>query len=283
MRKHWIGIQSAQSYFGHGARLSTSCSAHLGNTMESSGTLSILILGFLVLVFGSILRRRTNDQMQLWFFGWVMLLVNLLAVLLGPRIGVADRITFGLSASANVLAGIAFLLALSTACGQPENRKYIFAAVAAPALGYTSAVSCNITAKPLLLVVIVGGIAAIVGVLWHLYGRVNRPMVCAAAACVVLGLFIARDITNGDFASGIYTIQGGLFLFSGALFHRHFARWSIGTITATVGLLSWGASLIGIGAYTYGLSDILLQGAAWNAPVYVVALGMILTVRGGTN
>ncbi len=246
--------------------------------MESSSAFSILILGFLVLVFGSILRRRTSDQMQLWFLGWVLLLVKLLADLLCQRIGVADQITSSLSASATILTGVLFVLAVSTACGKPRNRIYVIAAVAAPALIYSNAVSWNITAKPLLFAVIAGGTAAILSVLWRLYGRVNRQMAGAAAACLALALLIAKDVAGGDFSSGVFSIQGGLFLFSGALFHRRFARWSIGTITATLGLLAWGGSLLGIGAYTYGLSDVLVQGAAWNAPVYVVALGMILTV-----
>ncbi len=246
--------------------------------MESSNAFSILILGFLVLVFGSILRRRTTDQMQLWFLGWVLLLINLLAVLLCPKIGVSDRITLSLSASATILAGVSFMLAVSTACGSPQHRNYVVGAVAIPALMYTNAVAWNLTAKPLLFAVIVCGMAAILSLLWRLYGRMNRQVACTLAACVAIALFIAREVSAGDFASGIYSIQAALFLFSGVLFHRRFARWSIGTITATTGLLAWGASLLGIGAYTYGLSDVLVQGAAWNAPVYVVALGMILTV-----
>jgi diguanylate cyclase (GGDEF)-like protein len=246
--------------------------------MESSSTLSILILGFLVLVFGSILRKRTTEQMQLWFLGWVLLLINLLAVLLFPRIGIADRITSSVSGSATILTGVSFLLAVSSAWGKPENRKYVVAAVAAPALIYTNAVCWHVTTKPLLLAVIAGGLAANAWVLWRLYGRFNRQMICASSACVAVAGFIARDVAGGDFASGTYSMQAALFLFSGALFHRRFVRWSIGTITATVGLMAWGGSLLGIGAYTYGLSDALVQGAAWNAPVYVVALGMILTV-----
>jgi diguanylate cyclase (GGDEF)-like protein len=246
--------------------------------MESSSTLSILILGFLVLVFGSILRKRTTDQMQLWFLGWVLLLVDLLAVMLFPRFGIADRLTSSLSASLTILTGIAFLLAVSSASGKPENRKYIAAAVAVPALIYCNLIAWNVTSKPLLFAVIACGLAAVAGVLWRVYKRCNRQMICALSAGAVVALLIGKDVAKGDFASGTYSLQAALFLFSGALFHRRFVRWSIGTITASVGLIAWGGTLLGLGAYTYGLSDALVQGAAWNAPVYVVALGMILTV-----
>jgi diguanylate cyclase (GGDEF)-like protein len=246
--------------------------------VESSSTLSILILGFLVLVFGSILRKRTSDPMQWWFLGWVMLLVNLLAVMLFPRAGIADRFTSSLGASLTILTGVSFLLAVSSACGKPENRHYVVAAVAIPALIYSNAVSWHVTAKPLLFAVIGGGVAAIAGMLWRLYGRCNRQLVSALVACVAVAILMAKDVAGGDFASATYSLQAALFLFSGVLFHRRFGRWSIGTVTASVGLMAWGGSLLSLGAYTYGLSDALVQGAAWNAPIYVVALGMILTV-----
>ena len=44
--------------------------------------INILILGILVLMFGSLLRRRTSDQLQFWFIGWVLLLLHYVAMFL---------------------------------------------------------------------------------------------------------------------------------------------------------------------------------------------------------
>ncbi len=243
--------------------------------MELTSGFSILILGFLVLVFGSILRRRASDQLQFWFLGWVLLLVQLLAELIGPTLGLPGQVTASVSSSATILAGLAFLLAVSQ--GDSRDQRYLAAAIAAPALLYANAVSWNLLARPLLLAVMVGGVAAILGVLWRNH-RFQRDAVCAAAATVVLAAYIARDVAGGDFRSGIYAIQAGLFFASGILFHRRFQRWSIGTVTATIGLFAWGGSLLDVGSYASRLSEALVQSTAWNAPIFVVALGMILTV-----
>jgi diguanylate cyclase (GGDEF)-like protein len=240
---------------------------------------SILILGFLVLVFGSILRRRATDQLQYWFLGWVLLLVHLLAGLIGERIGAAaDQITSSISTSAIVLAGLSFLIAVTTFYETTRERRFFIAAVAIPALLYSNAVSWNLTSKPLLFAIIAGGLAGIFVLLWALYGRLSRHVVLTGGASVAVALLVGYCVARGEYASGVYSIQAGLFIFSGALFHARFRRWSIGTITATVGLFSWAGSLLGMSSLTFGLSDALVLGAAWNAPAYVVALGMILTV-----
>jgi diguanylate cyclase (GGDEF)-like protein len=249
-----------------------------GVEMELGNTISILVLGFLVLVFGSILRRRATDQLQFWFVGWVLCLVHLLTGQFGPRIGVTDQITSSLSSSATILAGVSFIVAVLAACGNSRQRLYLSAAAAVPALVYTSAVSWNVTAKPILFAIVAGGLAAILHVVWSLHHRINRDILYAAAGCVALASLVSSSIGRGEFAGGIYAIQAGLFIFSGVLFYRRFPRWSIGPITTTIGFLAWGGSLLGIGSGKYGLSNAFMFGSAWNAPAYVVALGMILTV-----
>ena len=246
--------------------------------MELSSTISILILGFLVLVFGSILRRRATDQLQFWFLGWVFSLLRLLAGLVGPRIGVADQITFSLSSSATILAGISFIIAVSMTCNNFRARTWLAAAVATPALLYINAVALNFIAKPLLIAILIGGLAGVLAVLWSLNPRANRQFLCGASVCVALTALAIASITRGEFASGSYRMQAGLFIIGGVLFHRRFQRWTIGPITATLGFLAWGGSLLGVEPDKFGLSNTLVLGAAWNAPAYVAALGMILTV-----
>src|SRR5262249_46127023 len=132
-----------------------------GVEMELGNTISILVLGFLVLVFGSILRRRATDQLQFWFVGWVLSLVHLLTGQFGPRIGVTEQITFSLSFRATILAGVSFIVAVLAACGNSRQRLYLSAAAAVPALVYTGAVSWNVTGKPILFAIVAGGLAVI--------------------------------------------------------------------------------------------------------------------------
>lgn len=183
--------------------------------MELTSGFSILILGFLVLVFGSILRRRASDQLQFWFLGWVLLLLHLLAGLIGPAVGIADQLTSSLSSSATILAGLAFVLAVFT--GTARDQKYLAAAVGIPSVLFANAVSWNVAAKPVLMAIISAGGAGILGALWYVY-RVRRPSIYAAAGTTVVIAFVARDIVHGDFAGAIYGIQAGLFFCSGLLF-----------------------------------------------------------------
>jgi hypothetical protein len=191
--------------------------------------------------------------------------------LLGPRIGVADQITSSLSSSATILTGVSFIVAVSTKCGNFGQRVFLSAASAIPTLIYTNAVSWNITAKPLLLAIITGGLAAVLFVLWSLHQRINRNLLYTAGGCVSLASLVASSVAHGELAGGIYAIQAGLFIFSGVLFYRRFQRWSIGPITATIGFLAWGGSLLAVESERYGLSNAFMFGSAWNAPAYVVA------------
>ncbi|MBV9624824.1 MAG: EAL domain-containing protein [Acidobacteria bacterium] len=246
--------------------------------MELGNAISILVLGFLVLVFGSILRRRASDQLQFWFLGWVFSLVHLLTGQLGPMIGMANQITSSLSSSTNILAGLCFIVAVVNTCANYRQRVCLAAAAGVPALLYSSAVSWHVTAKPLLSAIIASGLGIIFRVLWSLNRRFSRDLLYTAAACCALAFLVVTSIARGEFVGGIYAIQAGLFIFSGVLFCRRFPRWSIGPITTTIGFVAWGGSLLGIGSEKYGLSNAFMFGSAWNAPVYVVALGMILTV-----
>ncbi|MGZ4819314.1 MAG: inner membrane CreD family protein, partial [Terriglobales bacterium] len=84
--------------------------------MDLNSPISVLILGFLVLVFGSILRRRATDQLQYWFFGWVLLLVHLLLGLISEKVGATAAYIFAsLGTSAMILAALSFVLAVSSA------------------------------------------------------------------------------------------------------------------------------------------------------------------------
>ncbi|MGZ4823350.1 MAG: putative bifunctional diguanylate cyclase/phosphodiesterase [Terriglobales bacterium] len=247
--------------------------------MDLNSPISVLILGFLVLVFGSILRRRATDQLQYWFFGWVLLLVHLLLGLISEKVGATAAYIFAsLGTSAMILAALSFVLAVSSAGGNARERKLFITAIATPALLYSNAVSWNLTFSAMLFAIIAAGAAAVLGMLWTLYGRRTRTFLPASTAAMALASLLAFCVWHGKFFSGIYTIEAGLFLFAGVLFHRRFRRWSIGTVTATVGLFSWAASLLSILWLPAALSNALQLGAAWNAPAYVVALGMILTV-----
>jgi hypothetical protein len=96
--------------------------------MSATAVPNILALGFLVLIFGSILRRRATDQLQFWFFGWVLMLLHFITELFAPVLDL--RVVKALSACSIEIAGVLFLIAVSRVCSN-RRRRWVLTAVIA--------------------------------------------------------------------------------------------------------------------------------------------------------
>jgi diguanylate cyclase (GGDEF)-like protein len=242
--------------------------------MSATAVPNILALGFLVLIFGSILRRRATDQLQFWFFGWVLMLLHFMTELFSPVLD--SRMVKALGACSIEVAGVLFLIAVSRVCSSRRRRWILATVIALPALSYTVAVACNITSKPLfygLLAIAVPGSMALV---WTFYKKISLYVFSVLAGIFAFGAMMTLAVHDGAFTSVIRMEQALLFVFCGTLYFRRFSRWSVGVFTASGGFLVW-AITIGF-PYTNTVLERFIDAPLSNIATYCVALGMVLTL-----
>ncbi len=248
--------------------------------MELGGRAGILILGFLVLVFGSILRRRNTDQLQYWFLGWVLLLVHLLVASVGAKLDAASQdVACAIGSIAMIFAAVSFMWAVCFATTDSRHRKLLFASLATAGLIYCSAVFWNGAASRILLLAVIGAATlAVIWLEWRIYSGSFPWLLSATCGSLTVAGAMTYCVWHGAYGSSVSVFEAGLFAATGIAFRVRFRRWSIGTTTATVGFLAWSGSLLGTMLLPMDISNALMLGATWNAPAYMAALGMILTV-----
>lgn len=242
--------------------------------MSATAVPNILALGFLVLIFGSILRRRATDQLQFWFFGWVLMLLHFIAELFAPILDL--RLVKTLSACSIELAGILFLIAVSQVCSNRRRRWMLATVVSLPTLAYTVALAWNAVSKPLFYSLLAIAIPGAMGLVWSFYRRITLYVVSVLIGILAFGLLMTAAVHRGTFASVVSLIQAVLFLFCGTLYWRRFSRWSVGVFTASGGFIVWSATVVF--PYADTLLDRWVQAPLSNIAIYCVALGMVLTL-----
>ncbi|HET9696474.1 MAG TPA: EAL domain-containing protein [Terriglobales bacterium] len=242
--------------------------------MSATAVPNILALGFLVLIFGSILRRRATDQLQFWFFGWVLMLLHFITELFAPVLDL--RVVKTLSACSIETAGVLFLIAVSKVCSSRRRRWMLATVIALPALSYSVAVAWNITYKSLFYGLLAIAIPGSITLVWTFYKKLSLYVVSVLAGIVSFGTMMTFAVHDGDFASVIRMAQALLFVFCGTLYFRRFSRWSVGVFTASGGFLAWAVTI----AFPHANNALerFVDAPLSNIATYCVALGMVLTL-----
>ena len=240
--------------------------------------LNILLLSLLVLVFGSILRKRSTGQMQFWFIGWLLVLLNYVTKLLAVYPGVSQRLINSLELGTLELTAVFFVVAVSFVCGNTLHRWLLTASISIPTLLYTNAAIWNFSSKPLSFFLVLVGIGGTLAVIWTHYRKFTTYVAVISTVCLIVGGVLAVAVWRNDFENSLRIIQGVLFFIAAALYLRRFPRASVGVVTAVCGLFAWGMSfgfdqIPGQSFQQLGNASMLLDLAK-----YLVAVGMIVTV-----
>ena len=83
--------------------------------------LDLLILGLLVVLFGSIYRKRVSGRLRFWVVGWVLILLHAAALLPRPASFILQTLCTSVGISALILAGVCFLLSASPVAEDLSN------------------------------------------------------------------------------------------------------------------------------------------------------------------
>lgn len=243
-----------------------------------STLLDILILGLLVLLFGSFYRNRKTLRLKYWIAGWVLILAHFTLLLPNPASNFWSNLDGALCISALMLGGVCFLLA-STMVGLPRSSHIgMQLLLTLPPVLYIFLVFFGDTST----VVLTGSFLLIELSLlyffidcWHSKLAVIVPaMVCMVPMLV----WASHDISHHRPFPGLNPALAQIYLLNALIYWYGFRRWSTGVITATVGMVAW-ASVFPVSVMVAAfLPSAHLPAELWNLPKYFVEFGMILTL-----
>jgi diguanylate cyclase (GGDEF)-like protein/PAS domain S-box-containing protein len=240
--------------------------------------LDILILGLLVVLFGSIYRKRASGRLRFWVIGWLLVELHFAAQMMHPMSLAYQNLSQSLSIGALILSGVCFLLSASPICEARWLSGLVVSFVAIPALFYTNyLIFGGARVWPLYLAAIataVGGTA----IAWSFYRQSVQLLIFVTLTFVAGEFWAFYGISHRRPEAGIFAVLTEIFLTFASLYWFDFRRFSAGVLTTVVGLLAW--------AFVFPVSllcDSFLPGVAipsglWNVPKYFVAFGMILTL-----
>jgi diguanylate cyclase (GGDEF)-like protein/PAS domain S-box-containing protein len=240
--------------------------------------LDILILGLLVLLFGSIYRTRPTPRLRYWIIGWLCVLAHFAVLLRNPVTDLGAALVGSLGLSTLLLSAVSFMLAAHRVRLGPKIGLLYCSLLSAPAILYIFVTQFQ-AASPSFLsgltLVAEGAVILVVRQLWLRHRLAQKATLVFAVAATV---WIAFVVIHGQPWIGIYAFLTQFYLMNAMLYWQDFKRWSMGVITAVGGLVAWAAVFpcaLSLAAFFPHHS---VSRELWNIPKFFVEFGMILTL-----
>jgi diguanylate cyclase (GGDEF)-like protein/PAS domain S-box-containing protein len=243
--------------------------------------LDILILGLLVLLFGSIYRTRPSTRLRYWIIGWLCVLAHFSILLRNPVTDAGAATVLSLGLFTLLLSAVSFLLAADRERLGPQKGLLICLLLAGPATLYIVLTQFDIVNVPSLFVLAAVAEGAIIAVVRRLWWRHPLLLKTTLALAPVALLWIGYGLLHDQAWTGIYAILTQLYLMNAVLYWRDFRRWSMGVITAVGGLIAWALVFPCALALAIYFPHHAVPEELWNIPKFFVEFGMILTLLEG--
>lgn len=249
--------------------------------------LDILILGLLVLLFGSIYRKHATVRIRYWLIGWMFVLVHFGFLLLNPTAPLAVNLVTAAADTALVLCAVAFALSFGLVWEPGWRSAWPATLLGLPAILYvvvSTLLPAGVATLLILGFAVQGSFAMVVlrfgrGPLVVETGARARVARRWSMAILIAGaVWMAAEILHHHPDDSIYFIPTEMYLIDGILYWEDFRRWSAGIVVAVLGMLAWGAVFPCAVLLQYLLPNVAIPGELWNVPKYFVAFGMILTL-----
>ncbi|GGH09747.1 putative bifunctional diguanylate cyclase/phosphodiesterase [Silvibacterium dinghuense] len=240
--------------------------------------LDILILGLLVLVFGSIFRTRPTVRLRYWIIGWFLILIHFAVLLWSPATPFKAALAATAMLSTLLLGGVAFLLAGDRRHLGVLRGFRLIALLCGPGLLYAALTSFQYSNRLLLTGIVLlqaGGTLVAIQRLWQRHASMVRLGAMLVPLCTLWSL---AAIYSGNLIQGTYADLTLLYLLNAILYWLDFRRASMGVVTAIGGLLAWAMVFPCAVAMETWFPNVSISPEIWNLPKYFVEFGMILTL-----
>jgi diguanylate cyclase (GGDEF)-like protein/PAS domain S-box-containing protein len=249
--------------------------------------LDILIIGLLVILFGSIYRKQPTVRVRFWLLGWLFILIQFGLLLVTPPDAWGAKLILAASESALLLCGAAF--ALSSGLVWEWGWRFAVSAVllSVPPVAYVTAVTLWVS--PVALLAGLGVVAQVAfGAVILRFGSGRRETQTGARAgvarrwggaiLVACAGWLAIELKRGHLDESFYPLLSEIFFLNALLYREDFRRTTAGVLVAVGGLAAWGAVFPCALLMEAFLPKVSVIGELWNVPKYFVAFGMILTL-----
>jgi diguanylate cyclase (GGDEF)-like protein len=237
---------------------------------------SLIALAILVVVFRAILRQGSNERLHLWLTGWILVLVHFVAQFVNVGQGLWGRLASAVSLDALELAGIAFLISVSSVATNRRRQIVLAATIGIPSIVYTNAVIWDVSAHSFYYGVIAVAALGALSLVWNLYGSPTAYVVGLSIGCVGLSCVMLAVVARGKRDLGIILLLAALNLVVATLYWRQFHRATAGVLTTVFGFVAWGAVFPTAALLAVFAPSVQVESEVWNIPKYFVAVGMIL-------
>jgi diguanylate cyclase (GGDEF)-like protein/PAS domain S-box-containing protein len=237
--------------------------------------LDILILGLLVLVFGSIYRKRPSPRLRYWIAGWLFILLHFFATLFNPVSNLWVGVDSTIILATLDIGGVAFLLAATREKIGLTKGVQMITLLCAPPLVYIILTQAGLQNHWLLTSVILVQAVATLAARERLWRRRLRFHAAVIAICTVWAIF---EIFHSDPVYAIYAVFTQIYAMNAVLYWHDFRRASMGVVTAVAGLVAWAAVFPCALLLAAWAPHLQYSGEIWNLPKYFVEFGMILTL-----
>ena len=241
--------------------------------------LDIVIIGCLVLLFGSTYRKRTTFLVRCWSIGWLLILVHFSVQLFHPKLVAAQNVLSVVSIGGLIACAVMFLLPTGNKSEERSLRNLavpLIAPFASLAAVILNAYDVHVTV-PYYLLIAIGQFAALVyAVRFH---RERKTILVLLILSVIPStIWMVWTISHARPDVCISAILAQFYLTVAIVYLNEFHRVSGGMLTVSVGLFAW-ASVFPVAEFCDHLGIIArLSPELWNVPKYFVAFGMVLSL-----
>lgn len=238
----------------------------------------LVVLAFLVLLFGLQLRTRPRLIFRFWFAGWILLFCSLLTwefVLHDPWLSRLQEVLFRGTLDAS---GLAFMTSFVVRPGKVVRCSVLAVLVFVPALLVIGAV--NLTHAPfwVLASLFVLGEAAAIFVTLQFPKKWKTRRVVVVVACLLFGAWLIYQAYTGVRESLPEWVEAEIFLCTAMLFAGWAQKDTLGRLVGSLGFFSWGLAYAVATQLTSHPRALRMLYDFWNVPKYAVAFAMILTI-----
>jgi diguanylate cyclase (GGDEF)-like protein/PAS domain S-box-containing protein len=243
-----------------------------------SGILELLTLGFLVLLFTSIYRKRPTPRVRYWLIGWCLILVHFAGLMFRPVAPLGHSLQDFLVLSSLLLGGIFFVLSTSFVRNLDGRWLAVLAALGIPWLAAAAAACFLPEGNQFLPLSTIAGEASTLLVAWRLARRRRALLLVlylSIAGCTGW-LIYAMRVHHHDLLISVMLTQ--IFGLLAVLYSFDVSRFTAGVRTVVLSLYAWAAVWITATAAECFLPALQVPASLWNLPKYLAAVGMILTL-----